>query len=56
MRIVINSSFMEQVIVGSYGCIAPSFTNMGSSHRDSHISNHSTHTDNYANFCPTIEQ
>ena len=56
MRIVINSPFMGQVIVGSYSCIAPSFTNMGSSHRDSHISDHSTHTGSYATFCPTIGQ
>lgn len=56
MRIVINSPFMEQVVVGSYGRTAPSITNMGSSHHDTHIPDHSTHTDSHASFFPTVEQ
>ncbi|KAJ6105293.1 hypothetical protein N7523_010103 [Penicillium sp. IBT 18751x] len=44
------------VIVGSYGRSIFSFTNMGSSHCNTHILDHSTHTVSYANFFPTVKR
>jgi hypothetical protein len=56
MRIVIDSPFTKQLIMGPYGRIASSFTNMDSSYHDTHIPGHSNHTHSCAISFPTIEQ
>ncbi|KAJ6112315.1 hypothetical protein N7523_008376 [Penicillium sp. IBT 18751x] len=43
-------------IVGSYGRTISSFTIMGSSRRNTHIPDHSTHTVSYAILFPTVER
>ncbi|KAF3399930.1 hypothetical protein F1880_008423 [Penicillium rolfsii] len=43
---------MPNVIVGSYRCTISSFTNIGSSYRETYIADYSTYTNSYAIFFP----
>lgn len=56
MGIAINVPFVEQIVVGSYGHSVSAFANMGSSHRDTHIPDHSVYTDSHTIFLSILEQ